>query len=111
MYKKKDFTELETGWMSPDGEFFPCSYMEHFALAEQICESMWGQVPWNPADRLQEYGWLQICRITFGVRRPGFAIYFKGHLSPEQMMLIKPLAEERKDDIFNYYEVEKEFDR
>ena len=111
MLGKKEFTELESGWMSPDGEFFPCGYMEHSATAEKISGSIWGDVPWDPEDRLMENGWLQIGRIMFGVRRPGFVFFFKGHLSPEQVHLLKPLAEEAQEDIFNYELLEEEFDR
>ena len=36
----KRMTELHTGFLSPTGEFFPCGYMEHMEIADDILYSL-----------------------------------------------------------------------
>ena len=33
---KQPFTELDTGWLAPNGDFYPCDYMEHLATADEL---------------------------------------------------------------------------
>lgn len=38
MLDKQSFTELHTGWLAPNGDFYSCDYMEHLGLADNL----WG---------------------------------------------------------------------
>lgn len=40
---KQVFNKLDTGWLAPNGDWYPCDYMEHMALADvvQVIHSRW----------------------------------------------------------------------
>lgn len=57
---KKAFTY---GWISPEGELYPCGYMEHTFQAAHIIASKYHvrNLPYMDRDRfLEERGWLRV---------------------------------------------------
>lgn len=46
------------GWVSPDGEFYPCAYCCHRGLAERLCVKFYGEQ--GSSIRLEREGWLKI---------------------------------------------------
>lgn len=40
---KQVFDKLGTGWLAPNGDWYPCEYMEHLRLADDLYVSMFGQ--------------------------------------------------------------------
>lgn len=43
---KQVFNKLDTGWLAPNGDWYPCEYTEHLILADDLWKSM-GQA-WVP---------------------------------------------------------------
>ena len=46
-----------TGFLSPDGEFTPCSYMEHAKVSENILKQLNKPIV-NPEEDLANMGWM-----------------------------------------------------
>ena len=98
MLKKELFNKLNTGWMSPNGDFYPAGYMEHLAVADEIWRMNYGDFPPNDVDRqLVSFGWCGIHCVTFIDH--GFLFSFNRHLTPEQKLVIKPVFEDNKQRI------------
>ena len=82
---KKNFTQLDTGWMAPNGNFYQTKYMEHLAVADEIWRSLYGQdaVPPNNVDeKLVNIGWCEIHYLTFFEH--GFLFHFERHLTEKE---------------------------
>ena len=108
---KQVFNKLETGWLAPNGDWYPCDYVEHLALADDLWKSM-GQ-EWTPdvEQKLLEMGWLEIQGVPVLIR--GFLFHFKQHLTPEQIQVVKPIVENNWNMILksNRFELKMEFER
>lgn len=113
MYMQKHkFTELDTGWMAPNGDFFRTGYMEHLAAADEIWRSIYGQNVFSPNDvdeQLVKLGWCEIHCLTF--LEHGFLFHFERHLTEEQKQIIKPVFEKEKEKILksSRLDLEEEF--
>lgn len=110
---KKNFTQLDTGWMAPNGNFYQTKYMEHLAVADEIWRSLYGQdaVPPNNVDeKLVNIGWCEIHYLTFFEH--GFLFHFERHLTEEQKQIIKPVFEKEKERILksSRLDLEEEFE-
>lgn len=111
MLKKESFTELNTGWLSPDGDFYPTGYMEHLAVADEIWNQLYNEMPPNDVDRrLVDLGWCEIHCVTY--LEHGFLFNFNRHLTPEQRKIIKPIFENNKHRILksSLMDLEEEFE-
>ena len=112
--KKEPFDELKTGWMSPDGRFYPCEYMEHISAAYEIFGEIYnGLFPdttYLLEQKLIESGWCEIQVITF--MEHGFLFNFARHLTPEQKRVIKPVFEDNKHRLIksSLSDLEEEFE-
>ena len=111
---KQVFNKLDTGWLAPNGDWYPCDYMEHLAFADDLWYTM--SQEWTPdvEQKLLEMGWLEIQRVMF--LEHGFLFhwdYEHGHLTPEQVRVIKPVVEDNWDMILksNRFELKMEFER
>lgn len=114
MTNKQPFTELDTGWLAPNGDFYPCEYTEHLMLGDQLWKSI-GQ-PWVPdvEQKLLKMGWLEVQLMRFD--RPYYLFhwdYKHGHLTPEQVRVIKPVIENNWNMVLksNRWELQDEFER
>ena len=101
---KQVFNKLDTGWLAPNGDWYSCDYMEHMALADEP----------DVEQKLLEMGWLKIQCVTF--LEHGFLFHWDyeyGHLTPEQVHVIKPVVEDNWDMILksNRFELKMEFER
>lgn len=111
---KKPFDKLKTGWMSPDGDFYPCEYMEHISVAYEIWDKMYKDlfpdITCLLDQKLIEFGWCEIQVITF--MEHGFLFNFARHLTPEQKRVIKPVFEENKHFLIKstLLDLEEEFE-
>ena len=101
---KQVFDKLDTGWLAPNGDWYPCDYMEHLALADDLWELM-GQA-WVPdvEQKLLEMGWIEVQLIRFD--RP----YYLFHWDYEHG---QPVVEDNWDMILksNRFELKMEFER
>lgn len=111
------FNKLDTGWLAPNGDWYPCDYMEHLALADDLWNLMYGLwEPWEPniEQKLLEMGWVEIQLMRFD--RPYYLFhwdYSHRHLTPEQVHVIKPVVEDNWDMVLksNRFELKMEFER
>ena len=78
--KKQQFDQLQTGWMAPNGDFYPC---------------------------LKKKGWVEIHMLTYLQHKWLFDFY--GHLTPEQKQVIKS-AFEKQDRWDIPIEIEEELE-
>ena len=104
---KQPFTELDTGWLALNGDFYPCDYMEHLATADELI----GEWVAHPEETLLDMGWCEIHCVTF--KDHGFLFNFKRHLTNEQIHTIRPVVEDNWNRIIktNKWELQDEFER
>ena len=59
--------KFELGWISPEGELFPCQYQEHRWLAEKILEKCFdvGEYVPNAEDFIEKQGWVHVGSRNF----------------------------------------------
>ena len=108
--KKSIFSELKTGFISPNGDFYESGYMEHLYVADEIYQSIYGVAcVSDPEEEIIKDGWLSIHFLGF--LDNGFLFKFKGHLTSEQIRAIKPIIEDNWDRVIksNRLELEMEF--
>lgn len=48
------------GFLSPEGKFYKCDFMEHLSLAEELLDKIYKQQSNNPVDKLCKCGWIVI---------------------------------------------------
>lgn len=111
---KQVFNKLDTGWLAPNDDWYPCDYMEHLALADDLWKSMSQEWTPNVEQKLLEMGWLEIQGVMF--LEHGFLFhwdYRHRHLTSEQVHVIKPIVEDNWDMILksNRFELKMEFER
>ena len=110
MPKKTVFDIITSGFMSPAGDFYEAGYMEHLYVADNIYKSIHGvSCTGDGEEALMNEGWLVIHSMTF--LDYGFLFNFNGHLTPEQIRVIKPLVENNWDRVIksNRTELQLEF--
>ena len=90
------------GWLSPAADLIECSYMDHLAVAEDICKDH-GIDPSNLADNyLLEHGWVKLTMTTLGefgwnIIFPFNDLGFESRLSQAQHEFLEPLILENKN--------------
>lgn len=84
--------ELQTGWLSPNGDFYPCRVYEHTSLARKILNDETASLA---DDKLQDRGFAKITLSNLGVKK--WSIYWTHFLTEQQKNFIKPYFE---DDTF-----------
>ena len=80
---------MQTGWLSPTGEFVKCDTCEHLYVARQLTHD-----GYHADDLLLRQGYVQISKSLMGNREQ--AIYYDLHhtLTPEQIRFLRPYFEE-----------------
>lgn len=108
----KEFTDLQTGFIAPNGDFHPCDYMDHINAADDVLQIYYGATGGcDPESELIDKGWIVIHLMTFIDN--GYLFKFKGPLTPEQIRIIKPVVEDNMNRILksNRTELLYEFER
>jgi hypothetical protein len=81
---------LNTGWLSPTGEFIQCNIYDHISVAQDLtCE-------YRRADEvLMKRGYVQVSMNLLGTRE--WAIFWDLHhnLTPEQTRFLRPYFEDK----------------
>ena len=101
---------IQNGFLSPTVEFYPCEWHHHMEVADHILEQYGDSGVYDPESKLLKNGWVEIhesesCPSNYVVGWSAF-----GHLSPEQVAVLKPLAETTPAYIENISELQKEFE-
>lgn len=92
-------SELKTGWLSPNGDFYPCGVYEHISCARKILNDENA----NRADeKLQDIGFAEITLSQLGVKE--WRVYWKNFLTEQQKNFLKPYFE---DDVFSMGDIVK----
>lgn len=96
---KQHFTELTTGWMAPDGDFYQTGVMEHLFLAHELVETYYPDSPYVPYedDILLKHGWCKVTIMNF--LEHGYYFVWNRHLTAEQKAVIKPIYEANRGRI------------
>lgn len=112
MLRKEDFISLNTGWMSPDGDFFPAGYMEHLGVADEIWKEYFEEIPPNDVEQqLLKKQFVCIRCVTF--MEHGFVFDFDRHLTQDQITAIKSVVEDSWNRLIasSRHDLEDEFSR
>ena len=112
MPKKEAFKSLDTGWMSPDGGFYPAEYTEHLRVADEIWKSYFGEIPPNDVEQqLLKRQFVCIRCVTF--MEHGFVFDFNRHLTQDQITAIKPVVENSWNRLIasSRHDLEDEFNK
>lgn len=80
---------LETGWLSPNGEFIKCGVYEHISTAYKILGVDYTS---RPDEKLHDAGYAEITISQLGVKE--WRVYWKHFLTEEQKNFLKPYFED-----------------
>lgn len=76
---------LETGWLSPNGDFYPCGVYEHISTARKILKD---ETAYRADEKLNDCGFVSITISQLGVKE--WRIYWKNFLTEQQKNFLKP---------------------
>ncbi len=100
MLKKCTLESFREGFLSPTGEFYSCEYGEHMEVADEIAAALYpDKYFYTPEEELRKQGWAIIKRYM-PFRK--YFIAFDGHLTSEQIHVIRPVAEAHPDEIADF---------
>lgn len=84
---------METGWLSPAGDFYPCPVYDHIATAMDILEKANHPGAYRTPDSvLLALGWVQITISMLFHKEQ--RVYWERHLTPAQIRFLKPYFSE-----------------
>jgi hypothetical protein len=93
---------MNTGWLSPTGEFIKSNEYEHYKIASELVEQFQYQYDFNKHQdsTLLKFGWVQL-----SISRPDnkYRIYFDNHLTEYQKNWIKNKLETEDDFIVDEF--------
>ena len=85
--------DIHTGWLAPDGTFFPCEVYGHYGMAYELVEKyqlkerLKRAVP-SPDNALLDNGWIHITLSQLGVKE--WQMHFTINITPEQKQFLQP---------------------
>ena len=88
---------MQTGWLSPTGEWHPCETYEHTNYASRDLNSS--------ESRLENTGLFKITRSAMGIREQKIYWDLRHTLTPEQVRFLRPYIEENDipvDELVKY---------
>jgi hypothetical protein len=88
---------MQTGWLAPNGDFYPCEVYDHVEVAREIIDKL--NVPrdgrYHSDDILWSSGWVKITRFFLGVKEQG--IVWDKFLTEYQKQFLRPYFEENDE--------------
>lgn len=102
-YGKMDWKEyceiMNTGWLSPSGEFIECEPRDHLGVADDIAQSLnIYDNNYNSDDVLLEYGWIRISILSFFEHGFHFS-FIKDNASESQRLFLHDFYDKHRDFI------------
>ena len=96
---------MDLGWLSPDGQFFMCHIMEHYATAQKLAKRYNnGEEVEHADDWLMQNGWVHITRsMLFG--HEYFILHDKSFTNPQKEYL-EPLIKQNWECIDRISQIE-----
>jgi hypothetical protein len=102
---------MQTGWLAPNGDFYPCAVFDHIGIAEDIISKL--NVTMNdryhPDDVLLSAGWVQITRSLLGIKEQN--IFWEKFLTEYQKQFLLPYFEENDEPLSSTSKMKWEFER
>ena len=88
---------METGWLSPSGEFIECEPRNHLSIADDIAQNLnISNADCCSDDVLLEHGWIRISILSFFER--GFCFsHLKETASENQRIFLRDFYERNRD--------------
>lgn len=83
--------EVPTGYIAPNGDFYYAAYLEHWYMADKICDLFNYNYNYDSQSVLEEKGWVHITISVLGEHNT--KIFFKDHLTEMQKITLRPLVE------------------
>ena len=80
---------LKTGWLSPNGNFYPCGCYEHIGTARKILKD---ETASRADEKLNNCGFVSITVSQLGVKE--WRIYWNHFLTEQQKNFLKPYFED-----------------
>ena len=80
---------MQTGWLSPTGEFIKCDTYDHLDVARQLTHD-----GCYADDLLLKRGYVKISRSLMGRREQAIYYDLRHTLTPEQVRFLRPYFEE-----------------
>lgn len=90
---------MQTGWLAPNGDFYPCEVFDHIGAAEDIIDRLNIQINgrYSSDDILWHSGWVKITRSSIGMKEQN--IVWEKYLTEYQKNFLKPYFEENDGQI------------
>ena len=90
---------MDTGWLSPSGEFIECEPRDHLSVADDIAQNLdIYDDDCNSDDVLLEFGWIRISILEFFER--GFHFPFvKENASENQRLFLHDFYDKHREGI------------
>ena len=88
---------MDTGWLSPSGEFIECEPRDHLSVADGIAQNLdIYDDDCNSDDVLLEFGWIRISILEF--LEYGFVFYFvKDNASENQRLFLRDFYDKHRE--------------
>lgn len=86
-----NYEELKTGWLSPEGDFYPCYSYDHNEEARSILKILGREYPHHPDDELMDIGFVYIGISSFLCHE--WRIGWNKFLTEYQINFLKPYFE------------------
>lgn len=90
---------MQTGWLAPNGDFYPCETFDHIAVAEDIVNKLNITIALkhNADDILMSSGWAKITRSLLRVKEQN--IFWEKFLTEYQKQFLRPYFEENDEPV------------
>lgn len=96
---------MELGWLSPNGDFYPCDLYDHIMIAEKLVEFYKYPETYSGDIVLMNHGWVH---ITSAYGYSELHIYWDKHLTDYQKNFLKKYFEQDEFPISRISKVEWE---
>lgn len=85
---------MQTGWLAPNGDFYPCDTYDHSDVATSLVRQLNLPIGWkyHEDEVLLESGWVKISRSAVGVKEQ--KVYWDNFLTDYQKNFLRPYFEE-----------------
>lgn len=90
---------MQTGWLAPNGDFYPCEVFDHVGVAEDIIDKLNVQKGgrYHSDDILLYGGWVKITRSLLVVKEQN--IVWDKFLTEYQKQFLRPYFEENDEPV------------
>ena len=90
---------MQTGWLAPNGDFYPCETFDHVEVAEDLVDKFNVQrgLKYHADDILMDAGWTKITRSLLGRKEQN--VFWEKFLTEYQKQFLRPYFEENDEPV------------